>query len=217
MQKSKIEWTDFSINPIKGLCKGMCEYCYAKKFYKRFKWNPTVRLDLSVFDGIEKLKAGTKVFVGSTHDIFGHWIPDNWIETILSKVKSNQKLIFIFLTKNPKRYNNFQFPKNAWLGYSTTGTLFHKWDEEDVQNNDNVKFVSLEPMQHRMEASLEGYNLRIDFDLLIVGAETGNRKERITPKTEWIEEIIRFTQKANIKLFLKNNLHYNPKIQEMPI
>ncbi len=206
MQKSKIEWTDYTCNPVKGLCQYNCPYCYAIRMYMRFKWNPAVRFDLSAFDGIDKLKSGSKVFIGSTHDIFGHWIPDNWILNILDKVKFNQRLIFIFLTKNPKRYNNFSFPKNAWLGYSTTGTLFHKWDEEDIQNNDNIKFVSLEPMQHRMDASLEGYAQRIDFDWLIVGQETGNRKEKHIVNSEELRATIEFARKAGMKVFVKNNL-----------
>lgn len=206
MQKSKIDWCDYTANPVKGICNYNCPYCYAIRLYKRFKWNPAVRFDLSAFDGIEKLKPHSKVFIGSTHDIFGDWIPDNWIQTILEKVKSNQRLTFIFLTKNPKRYNNFLFPKNAWLGYSTTGTLFHKWDNYDVQNNDCVKFVSLEPMQHRMDASLEGYAQRIDFDWLIIGQETGNRKEKHMVTSEELLSTLHFARKASMKIFVKNNL-----------
>ena len=53
MSKSRIEWLrdpitgkqGFSINPVKGLCPVACkdndgkEYCYARRMYKRFKWN----------------------------------------------------------------------------------------------------------------------------------------------------------------------------------
>ena len=40
MQKSKIEWCDYVANPVKGVCQDQCPYCYAKRMYKRFKWNP---------------------------------------------------------------------------------------------------------------------------------------------------------------------------------
>ncbi len=221
MQPSKIEWLKnpaagskgYSCNPVKGICKTGCKFCYAIRMYKRFKWDPEIRFDHSAFNGLDKLKDGSKVFMGSTHDLFGNWISDEWVHSIILKTVQNPGIVFIFLTKNPKRYSNFDFPQNVWVGYSTTGNLFHKWDE---RHTDNIKLVSLEPMAEPMRASLEGYAQRMDFDLLIVGAETGNRKERITPKIEWIEEIIKFTRKADIKLFLKNNLQYKQIIQEFP-
>lgn len=203
MQKSKIEWTDFTCNPIKGICKYNCPYCYAIRMYKRFGWNPEIRFDHSVFTGLDKLKDGSKVFIGSTHDIFGEWIPDEWITSLILKAIQNPKIIFIFLTKNPKRYADFAFPKNTWLGYSTTGTLFHKWD---YRHDENIKFVSLEPMQHAMNASLEGYAQRIDFDWLILGRETGNRKGKHIITMGELHSTIEFARKANMKLFVKNNL-----------
>ncbi len=45
MNKTKIPWCDYTINPVKGLCPMACEYCYARKMYKRFKWNPVIRYD----------------------------------------------------------------------------------------------------------------------------------------------------------------------------
>ena len=37
MNKSKIEWCDYTINPAIG-CKHGCSYCYAERMNKRFKW-----------------------------------------------------------------------------------------------------------------------------------------------------------------------------------
>ncbi len=223
MQPSKIEWLKnpidgskgYSCNPVKGICKMGCPYCYAIRIYKRFKWNHEIQFDYSELDRINKIKIVRdggywypKIFMGSTHDIFGDWIPDDWIKSIILKAVQNPKIIFIFLTKNPKRYSEFDFPKNAWIGYSTTGNLFHKWDE---RHSDNIKFVSLEPMQHGIDANLEGYAQRIDFQWLIIGQETRNRKEKhIVTSTELIS-MIEFARKANIPIFVKNNLkiHFN--------
>jgi protein gp37 len=183
--------------------------------YRRFKWNPEVRFDYSELDAIDGLKrtSNLKIFIGSTHDIFGSWIPDEWIRTIILKAVQNPWFTFIFLTKNPNRYSDFTFPRNAWIGYSTTNTLYHEWDE---RHQDNIKFVSLEPIQAAMTVNLEGYAQRIDFDWLLVGKETGHRKGRVFPKSTWIGDIIGFCRKANIKLFLKDNLNYFLKIQEYP-
>lgn len=56
MNKTKIPWCDYTINPVKGICPMHCkdnlgkEYCYAARpngLYKRFKWNLN-KLGLSV-------------------------------------------------------------------------------------------------------------------------------------------------------------------------
>ena len=37
MNKTKIEWCDYTWNPVVG-CKTGCDYCYAERMNKRFKW-----------------------------------------------------------------------------------------------------------------------------------------------------------------------------------
>ena len=55
MKKTDIEWCDYSINPVKGLCPVGCEYCFARRLYKRFKWNPEIRLDSEVLMPMTRL------------------------------------------------------------------------------------------------------------------------------------------------------------------
>lgn len=202
-QRSKIEWTDYTVNPIKGLCKGGCPCCYAIKMYRRFKWNSEIRYDWTVFKGIENLKAGSKIFVGSTHDVFGDWIDSQWIIDILKVIKDFPELIFIFLTKNPKRYSEFAFPKNAWIGYSTTGELFHKWEGG---HKDNIKFVSLEPMAEPIRASLDGFAQKIDFQWLIIGQVTGYKSEKYIVTASMLLSTLEFARKVGFQIFVKNNL-----------
>ena len=45
MNKTKIPWCDYTANPVKGLCPMACSYCYARRLYKRFGWDETVRID----------------------------------------------------------------------------------------------------------------------------------------------------------------------------
>lgn len=218
MQKTKIEWTDYVWNIVTG-CENDCPYCYAKKMANRLRgrygypadepFKPTLhKIDLRRFP-----RKPSKIFVSSMGDLFGNWVSTEWIDKVLDVVKREQKHTFIFLTKNPERYSEFDFPKNAWIGYSTTGALYHRWD---VRHADNIKFVSMEPLGGPLNIRLNGYAQAIDFDWLIAGRETGNRKEKLIPKYEWIEEIIDFTAKTDISLFIKNNLNHTPVIQEFP-
>lgn len=230
MNRTKIEWTDYVWNPVTG-CNNGCPYCYARKMANRLKGRygypvgngfvPTIHEDryLEPF-GLKNVRydqlgrpIDNKIFVCSMGDLFGNWIPDHVINNILVTVKELPSLIFIFLTKNPARYSSFDFSSNAWIGYSTTGALYHKWDE---RHSDNIKFVSIEPIAEPLSISLNGYAQAIDFDWLIVGAETGNRKGKYIYRTEWISDVIDFTDKTGIALFLKNNLNYSPVYQEYP-
>jgi protein gp37 len=161
----------------------------------------------------DNIRAPSKIFVCSMGDLFGKWVPADWITMILDTVQFNPQHTFIFLTKNPRRYSEFGFPVNAWIGYSTTGALYHRWD---TCHEDNIKFVSIEPLGESLNIRLNGYAQAIDFDWAIVGKETGNRKEKMIPKHEWIEEIIDFTAKTGIRLFIKDNLSHIPVIQEFP-
>jgi protein gp37 len=145
----------------------------------------------------------SKIFVCSMGDLFADDIPIEWINDVLRRIKYNRKHTFIFLTKNPTRYGEFDFPKNAWIGYSSTGNLYHKWD---IKHQDNIKFVSLEPMTESMHANLGGYAQRIDFQWLIIGAETGNRKGKYIASGDMIRTTIAFARKVGIKLFVKISL-----------
>jgi protein gp37 len=78
---SRIEWLKdpitgkpgYTINPVKGLCPVGCSYCYARRMYKRFKWNPEIRYDRPLMY-IEpfNIKKPSKIFIGSTQNLKGH-------------------------------------------------------------------------------------------------------------------------------------------------
>jgi len=129
MQHSKIEWLrdpttgklGFSINPVKGLCPMACKdnqgksYCYARRMYERFKWNPTIRFDWE----FNPPKKPSKIFVGSTMELFGKWIPDSWLRNIFNFCSQWSEHTFIFLTKQPQNLIKWSpFPENVWLGVS---------------------------------------------------------------------------------------------------
>lgn len=54
---------------------------------------------------------------------------------------------------------------------------------------------------------------------VIIGAETGRRKDKVTPKREWVEDIVNGCRKAEIPIFMKSSLADiwgEPLIQEFP-
>ena len=193
MNKTKIEWCDYSWNPITG-CLHNCPYCYARKIAMRFDghFDPTIHYDRLK----EKMpKKPSKIFVCSMADLFGEWVQDNWIDSVLEIVEKNPQHTFQFLTKNPKRYLNFTFPKNCWLGITLDNPDRLKLDY--LKMMPNYKFISFEPLL----GDMSGLDLS-GIDLCIVGAMTG--QGAIPPKKEWIDSIKHnnIFYKSNIKKYL---------------
>lgn len=210
MNRTKIEWCDYTINPIKGICKHGCWYCYAEKMYRRFKWNPKVRYDKYEIYKAQGIQEPSKIFICSTHDIMGEWVPDKWIQDIIDFCYLCDYHTFIFLTKNPKRYVNFKFPKNCWLGMTITGLEDDiNWLWNSYSGMDNIKFVSLEPLLNFINI----YDfLHTKPNWIIVGGLTPKSKHKL----KWVETIIKQTKENNIPIFLKDNLHFEQNIKEFP-
>lgn len=201
MNKTKIEYVDYTWNPVVG-CKNNCWYCYAKKIFKRFhkidkfediKFYPE-RLDYPL-----SVKKPSKIFVGSMCDLFGDWISSEWIERILNYVKQCPQHTFLFLTKNPKRYTEFQFPNNCWLG--STHTAEKEKQIEIVSTVENrLSFVSLEPLLSNFISPFVYHSYWI-----IMGALSGYGNKH-QPEKETIKNIVRNANKFNIPVFMKNSL-----------
>lgn len=104
MQKTGIEWADYSWNPVSG-CRHACEYCYARRmavWYKR-SFEPAFHEEK-----LRELTAKTSgiVFCGSNCDLWGNWVPDDWIHRVLTRIKTCENATVMMLTKNPEKYGD---------------------------------------------------------------------------------------------------------------
>jgi protein gp37 len=214
IQKTKIEWCDYTVNPVKGYCPMACPYCYARRMYDRFKWDKTIRFDQTAFFSLPSKPS--RIFVGSTIELFGDWIYPEWLKTIFTICKQHTEHTFIFLTKQPwnlARWN--PWPENTWVGTSVESSE-HAHGRgissamEKVQAK--VKFISAEPLQDEFIGSIPTW-----CSWLIIGAETGNRKEKppLAQVQEWAKEIIKVADEAGTPVFLKDNLKL-PARREWP-
>ena len=144
MATIKIEWTDYSYNPITG-CKHGCEYCYACKM-ARFRKTPDAKAFLPEYhpdklDDINGILKGV-IFAGSNADFFGEWVPKEWLDAVVEKARSycavnGHEARLMFLTKNPARYSEI-LPaittccENIWLGTTLDkGYTSNGWDTKD--------------------------------------------------------------------------------------
>lgn len=242
MNKSAIDWCDFSWNPVTG-CRFGCAYCYAARQATRFSGN--VRLNMTneqlktdsaglyvleqpFKNGIgatlpfpagfaptfhkyrlgdpAKKKKPANIFVCSMADLFGDWIPDDWITSVFDACKAAPQHNYLFLTKRPGRYQALaaagKLPElpNFWYGSSITGPDTWFW-WSDYHNT----FVSYEPMLKPLVDSGAYKDAAKKVDWIIAGAETGHRAEKVTPEKAWFTDLEAAAAAAGIPLWVKDS------------
>lgn len=157
---------------------------------------------------LDKLKMGNNIFVGAMADVFGAWVPDEWIKEILDVCVAHPIHNFFFLTKNPERYWELEekgmLPagKNMWYGYSYTCNKSRGWAS---MNGDKNNFVSVEPLLEDL-ALFDENVLCPAAKWVIIGAETGRNKNKVVPKIEWVNKILLHCEKFKIPVFMKDSL-----------
>ena len=232
-QKTKIDWCDSSWNPITGCLHG-CPYCYARSMARRFGGKiitghdhlyildePARRADGTInpypygFDPTyhkyrlkipQEWKKPQTIFVCSMADMFGDWVPEEWIDQIFTACLAAPQHRYMFLTKNGKRYMELAkkgiMPdtENFWYGCSVTRP------EEPFFFSDRYKtFASIEPILEPFDWVLGLKHIELP-DWIIAGAETGNRKGKVKPKGDWLGGIINGCAEHHIPLFMKESL-----------
>ena len=208
-----IEWAQWSWNPVTG-CEYGCSYCYARDIANRFfpeKFKPTFYEDrLQAPQNTKPIKGpgGSAVFVCSMADLFGDWIPNEWIFKIMQEVEKNPQWTFIFLTKNPKRLKSIVWPDNAWIG-TTVDTQKRAVTAEKYMADVSakVRFISCEPMLEEIK-----FTDMSMIDWLIIGGKSSNSQElEFQPEWKWVWSLTNMAYKAKCKVYWKPNLTVRPR------
>ena len=224
---TRIDWCDETINPLGWGCYGPtgtrdnpkpCSYCYAKRFAERnlrgcelcrqfIPHEHPEQLEL-----LKKWKGPKTIFVQSMGDLFHDDIPDEWIQTVFKACEAAPQHRYLFLTKNPKVYKKdpvysncqISFKKNWWFGASITGSE----SKDDIAGTMiglaycNNSFLSIEPIQKEI-VFYEGVCLP---KWIIVGAETGNRKNKPVVCKWWIDKLVHMCLQYEMPIFMKESL-----------
>lgn len=121
--KTGIEWTDATWNPIRGCSRvsAGCMNCYAERDAHRFRdpglpyeglthlvngkptWNGTVRLVPELLDQPLRWRRPRRIFVNSMSDLFHEGVPDNFIDQVFAVMALAPRHTFQVLTKRPGR------------------------------------------------------------------------------------------------------------------
>ena len=170
--------------------------------YDRFKWNPEIRFESGVMADLNLIPDGSRIFWGSTIELFHEDIKDEWREAIFTHVKAYSEFTHIFLTKQPQNLIKWEFPENCWVGVTTTNPqAYHEAAVHLSQINAKVRFIRIEPLLHRFWIN----DNHPYIDWLIIGQQTPVSK-KTEPKIEDIDEVEAAAKKAGIPYFEKDNL-----------
>jgi len=204
----RIDWTDYTWNPVTG-CLNTCSYCYARATYERFgmSFEPTFHHER--LSEPARLKRPSKIFVCSVADLFGPWVPREWIDRVLEVVHANPQHTFQFLTKYPGRlYHWNPWPGNAWMGVTATDQASMDVALEHLSHVlARVRFVSAEPLLGPTEVDL-------GISWIVIGSMTG--PGATPPKPEWVTGLIDQAREQGLPVWLKGNLKWPVTIQEWP-
>lgn len=151
----------------------------------------------------KETKNGYNVLVGDMGEIFGEWIPDEWIKEIMDACIEGYWNNYLFLTKNPKRYLELDgkgiLPdgENFWYGVTIT-----KPDDPIVELAGKNVWLNFEPLRGGFGTELELYGAA----WVVIGADELKWKGNIKPRKKWIVEIAQKATLAGIPVFMKENL-----------
>lgn len=157
-------------------------------------------------DEPRRWKKPRTIFVCSMADLFGEWVPDEWIEQVFEACEAAPQHKYLFLTKNGKRYlelaRNGIMPDadNFWYGCSVT-----RPDAPFFFSDKYKTFASIEPILEPFDWVPGLKHIELP-DWIIVGAETGNRKNKVRPEEDWLDGIVNGCAEHNIPLFMKESL-----------
>ena len=211
MNKTKIDWCDCTVNPVMG-CPNGCEYCYARKLNARFKWIEDWSKPQFFPERLKEFysKKPKSIFIDSMSDI-GTW-EQEWIEQVIDAIVANQQHRYIALTKRPdmlskkliairnKRGDRDDFyplggDRNLFFGISITTQA------QSDRVGHAVDFYSVEPILEPITLPWRSFPKAI-----IIGAETGNRKGKVIPQKEWIDDLVRQADENKSAVFMKESL-----------
>ncbi len=212
-EKSKIEWTDATWNPVRGCTKISpgCRHCYAEVFAERFRGVPhhpyeqgfDLRLVPEKLQEPLKWKAPRFIFVNSMSDLFHPGVPDEYIMKVAEVMRAANWHTFQVLTKRSERMRNLLNSKLRFVAHCA-----HIWWGVSVENRKHgfprvehlraadvaLRFLSVEPLLEELgQLNLSGIHW------VIAGGESGHGARPM--QKQWVVSLKNQCSKAKVPFF----------------
>jgi protein gp37 len=212
-ERSTIEWTDATWNPVTGCTKVSpgCKNCYAERVFKRVypgRSFSQVKVHKDRLLDPSRWRRPRRIFVNSLSDLFHRDISDDNLALIIGVMEHSPQHTFQILTKRPERMMKsecFGLPtmSHVWLGVSV----------EDQKTADQriplllrtpaaVRFVSYEPALEPLDltAYLTCF-VPCPLNWVIAGGESGPGARPSHPN--WFRSVRDQCQAAHVPFFFK--------------
>jgi protein gp37 len=219
---TKIEWTDESWNPVTGCVKVSpgCKHCYAERFAERFRGTPGHPFSTGFDPTLRPERLGhpmrwrspRMVFVNSMSDLFGDFVPDEYIARVFNVMRLTPQHTYQVLTKRADRMRVWARGQrwlgracNIWLGVSVEDEEYGLPRVEALRRTPAAarfrtpaaaRFLSIEPLL----APLPFLDLT-GIHWVIVGGESGPAARPMDAK--WVREIRDKCRGAGVPFFFK--------------
>jgi protein gp37 len=208
--KSHIEWTEATWNPVTGCTKisAGCKNCYAERLAlrlqamgnRRYENGFHITLHEDVVDLPRSWRAPRTIFVNSMSDLFHKDIPLDFIQRVFATMRDCPQHTFQILTKRSDRVlavaSQIEWPRNVWMGVSVEDSRVLSRVDDLRRVPAEIRFLSCEPLI----GSLSGIDLT-NIHWVIVGGESGPFARPM--KIEWVREVFRACRKADVPFFFK--------------
>ena len=208
--KSTIEWTDSTWNPVTGCSKVSpgCKNCYAERLAARLHamGNPRYQNGFEVTLHEDQLtlplrwKQPRKIFVNSMSDLFHEAVPDDFILKAFKIMERADWHLFQILTKRADRLaelaSKLPWPDNVWQGVSVENVDYTGRIDSLLKVPAAVRFISVEPLLGPIPSlPLTG------ISWVIVGGESGPNHRPI--EKGWVRGIRDQCRRAKVPFFFK--------------
>lgn len=224
--KTAIEWTDATWNPVTGCSKVSpgCAHCYAETLaltrlagkvgYPGLPWTPenaeaNVMLRPDRLDLPRTWREPRRVFVNSMSDLFHELVPVDYIARVFTVMAVTPQHTYQVLTKRPERmravmgsvaaesiWREWPLP-NVWIGTSIENDRWtSRADDLRAVPGDWTRFLSCEPLL----GPLPSLDLT-DIDWVIVGGESGPNHRPIDPA--WVRDLRDRATAVGVAFFFK--------------
>lgn len=209
-ERSKIEWTDATWNPVRGCTKISpgCKNCYAERFAERFrgvKGHPfeqgfDLQLVHSKLSEPLRWKRPQRIFVNSMSDLFHDNVPMEYIKGVFDVMNSAHWHQYQVLTKRAERLEAFSselpWAPHIWMGVSIENGDY-LWRVDHLRRTKaHIKFLSIEPLLGPV-----GKIDLLGIDWVIVGGESGPGARPMDAR--WVLDIRNQCLSAGVAFFFK--------------
>lgn len=250
-----ISWTHRTMNPIRVkysrtfYCikvSPACNNCYAEKMakrlagmggtqfypYKHLQNPPELELNREMLESWKRTKKPYLNFVTSMTDLFGEFVPKEWIFEILDAMVASPLQVFQCLTKRAKWMRQVvdeycesrqleKLPQNIWCGITVESQKYYDQRAEDLMRTKaSIRWLSMEPLLGPVNLHFTGtvpadwgYGYKCVGQLIhwvVAGGETGSKLEARPTHPEWFRSIQRQCADTYVPFFFKQFGNYYP-------